>query len=200
MSILKDKMGNQLTVEQAWPKIVNRLKSYWQDLVLLKLAFVTYIPSHAYRKFFFRLFGMKIGPGSTLHLGCRFYNPAGIIIGEDTIIGDRCFLDGRAPIRIGDHTDIASQVLIYNSEHDINSVDFHATELPVEIGDYVFIGPRAIIVPGVKIGRGAVVAAGAVVTTDVSEFAIVGGVPAKVIGERKLKDPNYRLGCPRLFQ
>ena len=71
---------------------------------------------------------------------------------------------------------------------------------PVEIGDFVFIGPRAIILPGVKIGRGAVVAAGAVVTKDVSEYMVVGGVPAEVIGERGVKDLNYRLGRARLFQ
>ncbi|KKQ96441.1 MAG: Acetyltransferase, partial [Candidatus Woesebacteria bacterium GW2011_GWA1_39_12] len=70
----------------------------------------------------------------------------------------------------------------------------------VEIKDYVFIGPRAIILPGVSIGRGAVVAAGAVVTKNVPDFAIVGGVPAKVIGERKNKNLNYRLGRARLFQ
>ena len=68
------------------------------------------------------------------------------------------------------------------------------------MGDYVFIGPRVIILPGVKIGKGAVVAAGAVVTKDVSEFTIVGGVPAKEIGERKNKKPNYKLGRARLFQ
>ncbi len=71
---------------------------------------------------------------------------------------------------------------------------------PVEIKDYVFIGPRVIIMPGVTIGRGAVVAGGAVVTADVADFAIVGGVPAKVIGERKNRDPKYRLGRARLFQ
>ena len=109
-------------------------------------------------------------------------------------------MDGRAPLRIGNHVDIASQVLIYNSEHDINSEDFHAIELPVEIGDYVFIGPRVIILPGVIIGKGAVIAAGAIVTKDVPEFAVVAGVPAKVIGDRKLKDPHYKLGRARMFQ
>ncbi|MCR4305614.1 MAG: acyltransferase, partial [Candidatus Daviesbacteria bacterium] len=75
-----------------------------------------------------------------------------------------------------------------------------AISAPVEIGDYVFIGPRAIILPGVKIGKGAVVAAGAVVTKNVQENMIVGGVPAEVIGERKVKDLHYKLGRARLFQ
>ena len=70
----------------------------------------------------------------------------------------------------------------------------------MEIGDYVFIGPRAIILPGVKIGRGAVVAAGAVVTKDVPEKTIVAGVPAETIGERRVKEFNYRLGRARLWQ
>ena len=130
----------------------------------------------------------------------QFFNPPGVEIGEDTIIGDHCFLDGRANLKIGSHVAIASQVLIYNSQHDIHAEDFHAIEKPVEIGDYVFIGPRAIILPGVKIGQGAVVASAAVVTKDVAPGKIVAGVPAQEIGERKIKNYRYRLGRARLFQ
>ncbi|MGB9707413.1 MAG: acyltransferase, partial [Microgenomates group bacterium] len=83
---------------------------------------------------------------------------------------------------------------------DINDANFKAIEAPVYIEDYVFIGPRAIILPGVKIGKGAVVAAGAVVTKDVPPFAIVGGVPAKIIGERKNKQLSYKLGRARWFR
>ena len=133
-------------------------------------------------------------------MGASFFYLANIQIGTGTIIGGHVFLDGRDKLIIGNHVDIASGVMIYNSEHDINSEDFHAISAPVEIGDFVFIGPRAIILPGVKIGRGAVVAAGAVVTKDVTEDAIVGGGPAEGIGERKVKNLHYRLGRARLFQ
>lgn len=129
-----------------------------------------------------------------------FFNPGNILIGEDTIIGDHAFLDGRAELKIGNHVDLASSVMIYNSEHDLESVDFHAREEAVEIGDYCFIGPRVIILPGVKIGKGAVIAAGAVVSKNVPDFAIAGGVPAQIIGERRNKNPKYRLGRARLFQ
>jgi len=198
--MFKDKMGRELTFAEAWKKILNRLYNYWLDFELMLLRWVGYVPSHCFRRFCYRLAGIKIGKGSTIHMWANFFNPKGIEIGEDTIIGDHCFLDGRAPIKIGNHVDIASQVLIYNSKHDINDPEFKAVEAPVEIEDYVFIGPRAIIMPGKKIGRGAVVAAGAIVTHDVPPGKIVAGVPARIIGERKLKDFKYRLGRARLFQ
>ena len=137
-------------------------------------------------------------------MGARFYNPSNINIGEDTIIGEGVVLDGRAKLTIGNHVDIASEVMIYTSEHNVHAEHFSAVETIVEasvnIDDYVFIGPRAIILPGVTIGKGAVVGAGAVVTKNVEPFQVVGGVPAKVIGERKNKDPHYILGRAALFR
>lgn len=198
--MFRDRNGKPLTWSQAWPKIINRFHNYWLDLVLWKLSLVTYVPSHSFRLFVYRAVGMKIGPKSILHIGCRFFDPAGINIGDGTIVGDRCFLDGRAKLTIGNHVDIASEVMVYNSEHDLESDDFHAVDAPVSIGDYVFIGPRVIILSGVKIGKGAVVAAGAVVTKNVPDFAIVGGVPAKEIGQRQNKNLHYKLGRARLFQ
>lgn len=200
MGIFKDRTGRQLSNREAFRKIANRFYNYWLDFWLLILTFVGYIPIHTIRWLFYVLSGMKISPKAHIHMWARFFYPARISIGQDTIIGDHAFLDGRDKLIIGSHVDIASGVMIYNSEHDINSDDFHAILAPVEIEDYVFIGPKVIILPGVKIGKGAVVAAGAVVTKDVPDFAVVGGVPASVIGERKLKDPKYKLGRVRLFQ
>jgi len=195
-----DRMGKELSSKEVIQKSGNRFANILLDFWLMILTLVGYIPFHTIRWLFYAISGMKISPNAHIHMWARFYNPSGITVGEDTIIGDHALLDGRAPLGIGKHVDIASSVMIYNSEHDINSEDFRAIEAPVEIGDCVFIGPRAIILPGVKIGKGAVVAAGAVVTKDVPELAIVGGVPAEVIGERKLKDPHYKLGRARLFQ
>lgn len=193
-------MGRQLTSGQIVQKVYNRICSILLDFELMFLRWVGHIPFHFVRKLFYKNSGVKIGSGSAIHMWANFFQPKNIEIGADTIIGNNAFLDGRDTLIIGNHTDIAAEVLIYNSEHDINAEDFSAHIAPVEIGDYVFIGPRAIILPGVKIGQGAIVAAGAVVTRDVEPFSIVGGVPAKVIGERKLRDPHYRLGRARLFQ
>lgn len=200
MAIFKDRMGKDLSRREVVKKSAKRAGNIFLDFWLLVLTIVGWIPFHSIRLFFYLLSGMKLSAGSRIHMWARFFYPAGIKIGKDTIIGDHAFLDGRDKLIVGNHVDIASGVMIYNSEHDTNSEDFHAVTGSVIIEDYVFIGPRVIILPGVKIGKGAVVAAGAVVTKDVPEFAIIGGVPAEKIGERKLKDLHYRLGRARLFQ
>ena len=185
----------------ALKKAFTRFANWYWDFELMLIHLVSdHCVLGSVRSMVFGLVGVKIGKGSTLHMGVRFFSPRGVVVGKDTKVGYGTFLDGRAPLEIGNHVDIASHVLIYNSEHDINSEGFDPIEQSVQIDDYVFIGPRSIILPGVKIGKGAVVAAGAVVTSDVKPFEIVGGVPAKVISERKNKNPNYKLGRARLFQ
>lgn len=197
---MRDKEGKELTAQEFSKKATNRMKTILLELEVYFLHLIGCFPSHAVRRFFYRLAGVAIGAGSSIHVGARFYNPANIVIGKDTIIGEFAVFDGRNALQIGNHVDIASEVMIYNSQHDIHSEDFHAVSEPVSIGDYVFIGPRAIILPGVTLGKGAVVAAGAVVTKSVNDYEIVGGTPAKVIGERKAKDLHYRLGRAAWFR
>lgn len=189
-------------------KVARRLSTIWLEFVTGFLWwFVGYLPSHHLRRFFYRLSGITIGAGSTIHMMARIYDPRHITIGEDTIIGEKASLDGRKQLHnsqggleIGSHVDVASEVMFWTSEHDINDPSMKAVEEKVVIGDYVFIGPRSIILPGTTIGKGAVVAAGAIVTKDVEPFSIVAGVPAKKIGERPATAIGYTLGRARWFQ
>ncbi len=200
-SPFRDRSNRALTWPQANQKIILRFYNYFLDLKVAFLwRFVSYIPFHFIRNNLFRLSGVKIGTNSTIHIGARFYQPINVKVGQGTIIGDHATLDGRASLTIGNHVDIASEVMIYNSKHDINSPDFAPVDAPVIIEDYVFIGPRAIIMPGVTISKGAVVAAAAVVTKDVPPHTVVAGVPARKISHRHLHNLNYRLGRFRLFQ
>lgn len=197
---MKDKTGKTLSLQEICMKLLNRLDAIDLEFEMMVLKYVGYIPSHLVRRFFYRLGGVKMGKGSTIHTGATFYDTRNISLGDDTIIGENAVLDGRAKLSIGNHVDIASEVMIYNSEHDVMDEHFGPIEKEVVIGDYVFIGPRAIILPGVHIGDGAVIGAGAIVTKDVGVKSIVGGVPAKEIKKRDVKNLSYRLGRPRLFR
>src|SRR3989339_1482463 len=136
--MIKDKDGKALTMNEVFEKVINRIKNILLEFEVFLLHLVGLVPSHCCRRFFYRAAGIKIGKGSTIHTGARFYDPKNISIGEDSIIGERVVLDGRDKLVIGSHVDIASEVMIYNSEHDINDESFIAKNSPVRIEDYVF--------------------------------------------------------------
>ncbi len=160
---------------------------------------VAYIPINSLRCILYRvLFGIRLERGSCIHMGCRVMKPRMITIGRHSLINAHCLLDGRMGLRIGDNVDIASDTIILTLGHDIQSPDYGAKGAPVSIGNYVSIFTRAMILPGVKIGDGAVVAAGSVVTRDVPPYTIVGGAPAKAIGQRT-KNLEYTLRVARYF-
>lgn len=135
------------------------------------------------------VFGVKIGVGTSILRKSVFFTTRNrISIGKNCVINTACLLDGRGgTIRIGNNVDIARETNIWTLQHDPNS-DYHEQEGgDVVIEDYVWIASRCTILPGVTIGKGAVIASGAVVTRDVPSMAIVGGVPAKIIGKRVSK-------------
>jgi len=121
-----------------------------------------------------------------IYYGAEIRNPYGLQIGKGSIIGDNAILDARNGIKIGNNVNFSSNVSIWSEQHDHRDPYFRNTQKKkmIEIGDRVWIGPNTIILHSVNIGEGAVIAAGAVVTKDVPPYAIVGGVPAKIIGER----------------
>ncbi len=169
------------------------------DASLLLLTWVGYVPSHALRNMMYRRAGVVLPATSALHWRARFFAPSGLRIGEFCTLGNDGFYDARAGISIGDCVNIAGEVRIYTHEHDVQSSTFEETSAPVVIGHHAYLGTRVTVLPGVVIGEGAVVASGAVVTGDVPEFTIVGGVPARKIGERN-RDLRYRLGYAKRFQ
>ena len=116
------------------------------------------------------------------------FTPA-LSIGDDSGIGIRCEING--PVTIGKKVMMGPEVVIYTSGHRHDRCDIPMSAQgddetkPVVIGDDVWIGRRVIIMPGVKIGTGCIIGAGAVVTKDIPDYSVAGGVPAKVIKSRK---------------
>lgn len=146
------------------------------------------IPSHTFRLAMIRLFVGKVGHHNSFLMNCEFRAPKNIKIGSNCVFNRGVLLDGRGGgLTIEDNVDVAQEVVIWTLGHDPHD-DYHKDKPgPVLIESFAWIGHRSIIMPGVSIGRGAVVAAGSVVTKSVPSMAIVAGVPAKVIGERKSK-------------
>jgi acetyltransferase-like isoleucine patch superfamily enzyme len=166
------------------PKARNRIGQ------LLYNMFVTHIPFYAVRLGFLRLFGATIGKGVSIMRGTTVLDIAYLTIGDDTSIGARCLLDARAGLYIGDNVTIASDVHILGGGHDVNHPDFLPIPIPTVIDDYAWIASRAMVLPSL-IRRGAVVGAHAVVIKDVNELEVVGGNPAKVIGQRSADALQY---------
>lgn len=153
---------------------------FWEVVVINEL--VQLILSNSVRLFFYRKSGMKVGGDTSIFRKCSFQMLRGITVGNNCIIGFGCRFNGRAPIRIGNNVNISSFTILETGAHDF--VTFANQFKPITIQDNVWIGTRAMVLQGVTIGEGAVVAAGSVVTRDVAPFTVVAGVPAHVIGSR----------------
>ena len=149
------------------------------------------IPSKRYRSWKLKRKGMKLAGDVAFYAGFHIREPKNITIGTGSTIGPKVLLDGRCGLKIGKSVVVAYEAIIWTLNHDYNDVHFCGKGAPVTIEDYAWICSRSIILPGVTIGEGAVVASGALVTHDVAPYTIVGGVPAKVIGMREKKDYSY---------
>jgi maltose O-acetyltransferase len=168
---------------------------------------VAHVPSFTLRHLWYRhVLGIQIGPHAGVHMGTYvwFWGPGairrnGVRIGRNSLIGRNCTLDARSPLTIGDNVSLSPEVMILAGTHDVNDPRFAPSEVgpwAVAIGDHAWVGSRAMILPGVTVGRGAVVAAGSVVTKDVPPLTIVAGVPAKPIGMRDAGATVYELRAP----
>lgn len=154
---------------------------------------VSRIPSRTLRGLYLRQWLGHLGEGSSVQMRCRFLNGRKVHLGERNIINFGCLFDGRKfDIRTGTDVSIGPEASILTLGHDPQSKTFADKGSPVIIGDHVWIGYRALVLPGVTIGDGAVIAAGSIVSRDVDPYTIVAGTPAKVIGTRE-RELDYKL-------
>lgn len=149
------------------------------------------IPSHHIRNFIYKyVFHVKIDKSAVVYYGAEIRCHRKLSIGKGSIIGDKAILDARNGLSIGKNVTLSSNVSIYTEQHDHRDPDFlcisttRVKPCAVTIDDYVWLGPNVIVLPGVHIGEGAVVGAGAVVTKDIPPYTVNVGIPAKAVGER----------------
>ena len=137
----------------------------------------------AIRTLFEELIGKPVGDGFTLIPPFYADHGPNITVGNKVFIGPHCAFTGHAPIDIADEVMIAHKVNLVTSGHPVEPERRreYITAAPISIGPNVWIGAAATVLPGVHIGEGSVVAAGAVVTRDVAPATLVAGVPAKVV-------------------
>ena len=155
---------------------------------------IGWFPSRLVRIAYLRCWLGSVGREAGIQMGCRFLNGRKIFLGDRSVLNFGCLLDGRVyPIRIGADVSIGPEATLLTLGHDPQAPDFTDKGGAIKIGDRVWIGYRAIVLPGVTIGEGAVVGAGSVVTRDVADYTIVAGNPARPIGERR-RDLTYQLG------
>lgn len=142
-------------------------------------------PSRRVREVYLKVWLGGLGAKSGVQMSCRFLNGRKVFLGERNVINFGCLFDGRKfSIRTGSNVSIGPEATILTLGHDPRSTAFEDRGGDVVIGDRVWIGYRAIVLPGVTIGEGVVVGAGAVVTKNVEPYAIIAGNPARKIGER----------------
>ena len=162
-------------------KIFKFLDSHLRLMLLL----TSHVPSHSVRNFMYRhVFQIHLAKTACIYYGAEIRAPWNLYIDDGAIIGDKVILDARNGIYIGKNVNLSTGVWIWTMQHNVNSENFSGEGAPVFISDRSWLSCRTVILPGVHVGEGTVIAAGAVCTKDTEPFKIYGGVPCKKIGDR----------------
>lgn len=182
--------------------IGNEMPKFWKclyyALTLWGNVVWNKIPSRHLRKWFYQALGARIGKRSFPCRRVEVLFPKGLTLGDGVAVGWFAELDARGGIAVGQDTNISSHAKLITGSHDIDDPDFTADFRPISIGHHCWIGTGAIILQGVSIGDGAVVAAGAVVVKDIPEYEVWGGIPARFIRKRSTNLQYKNSGAPPL--
>lgn len=172
----------------AIPKTVKRRRLAWIVVWKVLASWLPYFVGRRWRLWLLKIFGLKHQGPVSVYPSVKVWAPWNVEMGSYVAIDDEVNLYSAAKITIGTKVAISREAFICTASHDITKANRPLVTAPITIGDGVWIGARAIILPGVTIGEGAVVAAGAVVTKDVEPWAVVGGNPARIIKTRVLSE------------
>ncbi len=148
---------------------------------------VANIPSWSIRKLLYRCMGMEIGHGSRIYMKCIVRFPWRIVIGNNSVINENCYLDGRGGIIIGDNVSISFFSFLISASHDSSSGEFKGVSGNIIINDNAWIGANAIILQGTTVERACILAAGSTLKGHTEEGFIYAGIPAVKKRSRNLE-------------
>lgn len=168
------------------------IRGFLADARQIVIDFIMHMPFAFIRNFCGRLIFKKMAKGAQLSRHIHIICPQRISLGENVFINRNVVLDGRQGLEIGDNTDVGEFSSIWSLQHNPDENNHKSKGGVTCIEDHVWIAPHSIILPGVKVSRGAVIATGSVVTKDVDPLCVVGGVPARFIKKRN-NDLHYQL-------
>jgi acetyltransferase-like isoleucine patch superfamily enzyme len=179
---------------------VTKLQAIWRHFgtVIYNFGF-THFPSHTVRQAVLKLWGAKIGKDVGIFRGTSVLGIHELEIGDFSTIGWRCLLDARGGLVIGTNVVIASDVQFIAGHHLPNSDDFSYIIEPTIVEDFVWIASRSMVLEGLTVGRGAVVAAGSLVRTSIPPMTIAAGIPAKPVRERRSSLDYVTTFRPKLY-
>ena len=170
------------TLERGRPAIVELA---W--LVVSALLVASPVPGSAHRRWLLRLFGARIGTGVVLKPGLRVKFPWRLSIGDHSWIGEGAWIDNLVEVRIGSNACLSQGAYLCTGNHDWSSQTFDLTARPIVLEDGAWVAARAVVGPGVTVGRNAVVGLGTVAATDVPEAAILITGSTRLAGHRTVR-------------
>lgn len=181
------KYVNEFSLRQKLKRLGwNICKSIFFRTTLPRIRFI-----NTWRNLLLRWWGTKTHPRCIFFPSVKIWAPWNLETGKGVAVDENVDLYNVAPIRLGHFVSISRRAFLCTASHDISSLQRPLTYKPIIVGNGVWIGAEAIICPGVTIGDGAVIAAGAVVTKDVPAWTVVGGNPAKFIKERPVNKSEW---------
>lgn len=174
------------------------IKCLYYSITLFGNVFINKLPSRHLRKWFYKAMGASIGKHTVLCRRVEVLLPKGLSVADNVAVGWFAELDARGGIFVNHDTNISSHVKLITGSHDVDDPEYTAYFRSINIGHHCWLGTGAIVLQGVTVGDGAVVAAGAVVTKDIPSYEVWGGVPAKFIRKRENVDSYHIEGAPLL--
>jgi putative colanic acid biosynthesis acetyltransferase WcaF len=161
----------------------HRLARALWALTWLLLCRWTPRPLHAWRALVLQLWGARVGLRCHIYAGAIIWAPWQLTLGDDACVADGAEIYNVAPITLGARAVVSQGAYLCTASHDHRQPDFPMTSAPIRLGDRAWVAARAIVLPGVTVGAGAVAGAGSVVTRDIPEGCTAVGNPARVVRE-----------------